>query len=135
MLNWLNLISLLAFISMISAAIWFRHKAATRSLPSSWLPSIVLTVVSVTAWVLTFQWRLDAITRVVGFPFTAAIFELHDGKWVDFVGTLTLPAMAANLVFWVLLLRVPLMWYRWSRSGSQQCDGANGALGAPRSSP
>jgi hypothetical protein len=36
--------------------------------------------------------------RIVGFPFMSAIWELSDGKWLDFVGPLTLPAAIGNVV-------------------------------------
>jgi len=36
--------------------------------------------------------------RIVGFPFMSVIWELSDGKWLDFVGPLTLPAAIGNVV-------------------------------------
>lgn len=116
MLNWLNLTALLVFIALIWATIWFRLKAKAQTPKPSRMPGIFLAVLGMCAWALTFQWYLDSSTRVIGFPFTAAIFKLHDGLWADFVGVITIPAMVANLVFWVLLLRLPLTWYRYSRN-------------------
>lgn len=120
MINWLNMIALLVLGAMIGAVVWFRWKAGRRPRASSRVPDIVIAVLSVGAWVVSFQWHLDTATRVVGFPFTAAMYELHDGRWVDYVGAITLPAMAANLVFWVLLFRLPLLWLRYTRKEPQQ---------------
>jgi hypothetical protein len=36
--------------------------------------------------------------RIVGFPFMSAIFQLSDGRWLDFVGPLTLPAAFGNMI-------------------------------------
>lgn len=135
MLNQLNLLALLAFAVLIVVAVWLRRKIKSRSQEWSRMSGIVVTVLSLATWALTFQWHLDSQTRVVGFPFTAAVFELHDGRWVDYVGAITLPAMAANLVFWVLLFRLPLMWLRFIRSRPQQSAGANAPLGAFRTLP
>ena len=112
MIKLLNVIALLVFVTMIIVTIWLRSKAAKQRPALSRLPGIVMVALSAGMWGLTFQWHLDSATRVVGFPFTAAVFELHGGRWVDYVGIITLPAMAANFMFWVLLFRLPLMWYR-----------------------
>jgi hypothetical protein len=125
MLNWLNLIVLPVFVALISAAIWFRRKTKTRSELRSRMVGVISTVLGLGVWALALQWHLNSTTRVVGFPFTAAVFELHDGSWDDYVGVITLPAMLANLVFWLLLIRIPLMWYRYSRNASQPITGAN----------
>ena len=125
MLNWLNLIVLPVFVALISADIWFRRKTKTRSELRSRMVGVISTVLGLGVWALVLQWHLNSTTRVVGFPFTAAVFELHDGRWDDYVGVITLPAMLANLVFWLLLIRVPLMWYRYSRNASQPITGAN----------
>jgi len=42
---------------------------------------------------------------VLGFPFTAAVFEPRGDRLIDFVGPATLPAIAANPMFFQLLPR------------------------------
>ena len=34
--------------------------------------------------------------KTIGFPFLAGVFELHDGRWEDYVGAITLPAVIGN---------------------------------------
>lgn len=123
MLNHLNIIALVVFIVMISAFVCFQRKTKDLSQAPSRVLSIAAIILSISVWVLTFQWHLDSTTRVVGFPFTAAVFEFHDGMWVDYVGAITLPAMIANLVFWVLLFGLPLIGYRYIKRKPQQKDG------------
>jgi hypothetical protein len=56
--------------------------------------------------------------RIVGFPFMSAVWELSDGKWLDFVGPLTLPAAIGNLIvgfafpqiLFALVVRHRLTW-------------------------
>jgi hypothetical protein len=42
-------------------------------------------------------YRYSPTARIVGFPFMSAIWELSDGKSLDFVGPLTLPAAIGNI--------------------------------------
>ena len=51
--------------------------------------------------------------KTLGFPFLSAVFELHDGRWEDYVGVITLPAAIGNFVVGVLvphLLFAVLIW-------------------------
>jgi hypothetical protein len=114
MLNNLNIIALPIFCTMVCGAVWLRMHYKKSSPSSSRVSGIAVTVVGVCAWMVTSYWTMNPTTRVLGFPFTAAIYELHDGLWVDYVGTITMPALIANFMFWLLVFRLPLMWFRFS---------------------
>lgn len=92
---------------------WIRRKAPRCRAAASYLPDIVITVLGITAgaWGCACVWHSDTQTRILGVPFTAGVFEWHDGQWIDHVGSVTPFACAGNLIFWVLLFRLPLLWY------------------------
>lgn len=48
-------------------------------------------------------WPYSATARIVGFPFFSAVWELSDGRWLDFVGPLTFPAAVGNFLVGFLL--------------------------------
>lgn len=54
--------------------------------------------------------------RVQGFPIPGAAFEKHDGRWMDFVGVMTMPALFADAAFGLLLPQIILAW-RIKRQG------------------
>jgi hypothetical protein len=114
MLNNLNIIALPIFCTMVCGAVWLRMHYKKSSPSSSRVSGIAVTVVGVCAWMVTSYWTMNPTTRVLGFPFTAAIYELHYWLWVDYVGTITMPALIANFMFWLLVFRLPLMWFRFS---------------------
>ena len=48
-------------------------------------------------------YHLRSDVRVLGVPFLYAAWEFHEGKWLDFTGPLTLPALLGNSVVAFLL--------------------------------
>jgi hypothetical protein len=49
------------------------------------------------------EYPYSPTARIVGFPFVSAVLELSDGRWLDFVGPLTLPAAIGNMAAGYLL--------------------------------
>lgn len=76
-----------------------------------WVRNGLPCVLAAGAWWGSGLWELNPNTRVVGFPFTAGVLELHDGRWFDYVGPITAPAMIGNFLFWFLLSRLPILWW------------------------
>jgi hypothetical protein len=109
MLNWLNLVALL----LLTGSVWgetayrkqkqryhlVRYERSMRLMAAA----SGLCAMAFTAW-----WEFDPETRVLGFPFTAAVFELHEGIWYDHVGAVTIPAMIANVILWALIPQLPI---------------------------
>ena len=56
----------------------------------------------------------SATVKTVGFPFLAAVFECHDGRWADYVGAITLPAGVGNFAVGVLTPHVVLAAIAWA---------------------
>lgn len=52
---------------------------------------------------LYFEYRLRSDLRVFGVPFPTAVFQFERGRWVDFTGVITLPAMLGNALVAFLL--------------------------------
>jgi hypothetical protein len=69
---------------------------------------LMAAVAGLGAMAFTAWWVFDPGTRVLGFPFTAAVFELHDGIGYDHVGAVTIPAMIANVILWALVPQLPI---------------------------
>ena len=120
MLPKINIAALPIFLMLCVWVIWYRKKGIEIFPRRYRILNILVVFAAAGAWLYTGYWSLDSATRVVGFPFTAAIFELHDGKWFDYVGHITMPALIANFLFWLLLFRLPLTWFFQRRIEAQQ---------------
>ncbi len=111
MLTKINISALPIFLMLLAWAIWYRRNGIEIFPRRCRALNILVIFAAIGAWNYTCYWSLDSVTRVLGFPFTAAIYELHDGKWFDYVGHITIPALIANFLFWLLLFRLPLTSY------------------------
>lgn len=85
-----------------------------------WLTGVVLAFGSVLV-----GWPYNASTRIVGFPIPGVIFELWTNSkgesfWADFVGPMTLPALAADFVLCLYLPQVILATLHILRSEEQR---------------
>ena len=49
------------------------------------------------------NYQVAPTISIYGFPFLSAVFEKRDGRWLDFVGPLTLPAFLANAIVAIVL--------------------------------
>ncbi len=43
-------------------------------------------------------WNYDNTTKIFGFPFPAAVFQLENGKWYDYVGPFSIPLLFINFL-------------------------------------
>jgi hypothetical protein len=83
MLTKMNISALPIFLILLAWAIWNRTKEI-EIFPSQCRGlNIFVIFAAIGAWVFSCYWTLDSVTRVIGLPFTAAVYELHDGKWFD----------------------------------------------------
>ena len=109
MLNWVNLIALVVLTgSLCLEAIYLRQEQRYRLVRHERVFRFLFGAIGVIIMAVTAWWEYDPETRVLGFPFTSAIFELHDGIWYDHVGVVTVPALIANLVFWLFVPQMPI---------------------------
>jgi len=109
MLNWLNLAGLL----VLAGSVWLeltyrRQKDRYRLVRYEWSMRVMAAAAGLGVMASTAWWQYDAETRVLGFPCTSAVFELHDGIWYDHVGAVTIPALIANAVLWTLVPQLPI---------------------------
>jgi hypothetical protein len=51
----------------------------------------------------------DATLQVYGVPLTIAILELHEGRWLDFVGPMTPVGFVLNTLVWAALWQLILV--------------------------
>lgn len=58
--------------------------------------------------------QFSPTTKTVGFPFLSGVLELHDGRWSDYVGPLTLPAAVGNFSIGVLTPQLILGFVLWA---------------------
>ena len=110
MLSKINILALPIFLMLCAWGIWYRKKGIEIFPGGHRVSNVLVVLAAIGAWLYTGYWTLDSVTRVLGFPFTAAVYEWHDGKWFDYVGRITIPALATNFLFWLLLIRLPLTW-------------------------
>jgi hypothetical protein len=108
-LKWLNLAALLALVAGVwLEVVYWKQKRRYRLIRYERSMRLLATATGLGAMVFTASWPLDPETRILGFPFTSAVFELHGGIWVDYAGAVTIPAMIANVIFWALLPQLPI---------------------------
>ena len=50
----------------------------------------------------------DATLQVYGVPLTVAILELHEGRWLDFVGPMTPVGFVLNTLMWAAVWQLML---------------------------
>lgn len=58
-------------------------------------------------------WPYDTNTKIVGFPFPAAVFqrESETSQWQDYVGPMTSVFVCLNALFWLLIPHLPLQFH------------------------
>lgn len=124
MLSKINIAALPIFLALCAWVIWYRRKGIEICPRRHRALNILVVSAAIGAWLYTGYWSFDSVTRVLGFPFTAAIYEYHDGKWFDYVGHITIPALIANFLFWLLLFRLPLTSYlqRKTEKPNKACE-------------
>lgn len=69
-----------------------------------------LLVMGVALGVVMFKFELYASPslRTFGFPFVAGLFELHEGRWIDYVSPLSLFICIGNFVVGLMVVQIPL---------------------------
>ena len=109
MLNWLNLVALLPLAGSVWVETAYRkQKQRYRLVRYERSMRLMAAAAGLGAMTFTAWWQFDPETRVLGFPFTSAVFELHDGIWYDYLGAVTIPAMIANVILWALVPQLPI---------------------------
>jgi hypothetical protein len=61
------------------------------------------------------EYRLRSGQRVVGVPFMTVVLQLERGRWIDYTGILTLPAIVGNMLVAFLLPQLFVATARWIR--------------------
>lgn len=101
--------TMLGVVLLMSEIVALRYVNRTMkkgSFNREWRKARVISFISGVAIgviLVAFSYYPKPDVRIVGFPFLSAVFELHNGAWVDFVGPITLPSVIGNFVVGLLL--------------------------------
>ena len=90
-----------------------KYCAGAQNKKSFWALSLVGLALAVTSMFMT--WPYDINTKIVGFPFPAAVFqrESESSHWQDYVGPLTAVFMCLNALFWMLIPHLALYFHHF----------------------
>jgi hypothetical protein len=118
-------LALIGVVGIVAGAValrtnWVRSQVGQTTTFRRWWPWIALllgTLLGIASWPLTY-WMGYTIQieaqpgRIVGFPFFVAYFD-SEGR--DYVGSLTLPGVIANCIFWFFIPQLALRFFNRRR--------------------
>jgi len=90
----------LAVLIAEGCAIWFlaKWKRAGNKLPVAQLALLITIGVALGCATYFISYYESPTLRIIGAPFPAAAFQLENGRWYDYVGWITAPAMFLNFL-------------------------------------
>jgi hypothetical protein len=117
LVKWFALLGFVILVAGVFVGRFLFHEFRTGRIGRPWLVAEICVAVGGVALGSTlfgFTVYASPSVKTVGFPFLAAVFELHDGRWADYVGPLTLPAALGNFAVGVLTPQLILAAVLWA---------------------